>query len=80
MERGVGAAGNGMGLLNGQTTRQNSKLWRRGEGLFTFKTAGIKDNGTLRQVNLDNVLKVFREMIRGFHDLLRKKLTSLLIL
>jgi hypothetical protein len=32
MERRVGAAGNGMGLLNSQTTRQDSKLPRREEG------------------------------------------------
>jgi hypothetical protein len=71
MERGVGVAGNGMGLLNDQTAKPDSKLWRRREGLFTFNTAGVKDKGPLRQIDLGHVPKVFREPIRNFHDLLR---------
>jgi hypothetical protein len=73
MVRGVGIAGNGMGLLNGQTTKRDSKLRRMGKGSFTFNTAGVKDKGP-------SCPKSFMELIRGFHDLLRQKPPSLLIL
>jgi hypothetical protein len=80
MQRGVGVAGNGVSLLNGQTTRRDSKLRRRREGLFAFNKAGVKDKEPRSQVDLGHVSKIFRESIRGFHDFLRQKPPSLLIL
>jgi hypothetical protein len=50
------------------------RLWRRGEGLFTVNTVGVKDRGPHRQVDLVHGQKVFREPIRGFHDLLYLRL------
>jgi hypothetical protein len=51
-----------------------------GERLFTVNRAMVKDRGPLHQVDLAHVLKVFRELIRCLHDLLRQKPPSLLIL
>jgi hypothetical protein len=80
MERGVGVAGNGMGLLNGQTTKQDfidlvEWLW---DGVV-YK-ARLRNMGLHHQVYLGHVPKDFREPIRGIHDLLRQKTPSLLIL
>jgi hypothetical protein len=63
-------------LLNGQTTKRDS-IASEGEGLFTVNTAGVKDRGPLRQVEMGHVPKVFMGPIRSFHDLLRQKRPSL---
>jgi hypothetical protein len=77
----VGLAGNGVGVLNGQTTKQDSVVLV--EELFTVnaaREAGDKFKELHHQVDLGHVCKVFREQIRGFHDLLRQKPPPLLIL
>jgi hypothetical protein len=52
-----------------------------GEGgrLFTVNRAGVKDRGLYHQMDLGHIPKIFRELIRGSHDLLRKEPPSLLI-
>jgi hypothetical protein len=80
MDIGVGVADNGIGLINGQTTKQDSIGPEEGEGLFTVNIAGVKDMGPRGQMDLGHVLKVFREPIRSFHDLLTEKPPSLLIM
>jgi hypothetical protein len=40
IERGVGVEGNGMGLLNGQTTNEIPQLWCKGWGGVVY-IAGI---------------------------------------
>jgi hypothetical protein len=68
----VGVAGNGVGLLNGQTAKRGSIAPAEGGGwLLTANTAGVKDRGRRRQVDLVHIPKVFMEPIRGFHDILR---------
>jgi hypothetical protein len=43
MDKGVGVAGNGMELLNGQTTKQDSIASVEGVGLFTKQGFMIPD-------------------------------------
>jgi hypothetical protein len=43
-ERGVGVTGNGVGLLNSQTTKRDSLVSEEGEVLFTANTVGVKDH------------------------------------
>jgi hypothetical protein len=50
------------------------------DGVGVIYKAGVYDMGPHLQVYLGHVLDIFRELIRGFHDLLRQKLPSLLIL
>jgi hypothetical protein len=69
MERGVWVTDNGEIPSFGQ-----------GGGLFTFNTARVKDKGLSPQVDLGHVLQVLESPLRGFHDLLRQKPPSLLIL
>jgi hypothetical protein len=58
MERGMGLAGNGVGLLNGQTTKRDSITSEDGGGgLFRVNTAGFMDRGPRHQVDLGCVLK-----------------------
>jgi hypothetical protein len=46
--RGGGVAENGVGLLNGQTTKRYSIAFEEGDGLFTVNTAWIKVRGSRR--------------------------------
>jgi hypothetical protein len=73
----VGVAGNGVGLLNGQTIKRDSMTSEEGEGLFTLNTTGVKDRVSSRHEDLGHVANVFKEMIRGLYDLLRQKPPSL---
>jgi hypothetical protein len=66
--------------LNGQTTKGDAIASEEGEGLFTVKVGMVKDRGLCRQLDLGHVPKVYREPIKGFHDLLRQKPPSLLML
>jgi hypothetical protein len=47
-------------------------LGRKGERLFEVNRAIVKGRGPRLQVDLGHVPKVFREAVRGFHDLLRQ--------
>jgi hypothetical protein len=76
----VGVAGNGVGLLNGQTTKQDFIASVEGVGWGVVCRVGVEDTRLHHQVYLGHVLKVFREPIRGFQGLLRQKPHSLLIL
>jgi hypothetical protein len=55
-------------------------LGGREERLFAANTAGVRDKGPRSQVDLGHVPKDFRDLIRGFHDLLSQKPPPLLII
>jgi hypothetical protein len=80
MQREVGVGGNGVGLLNDQTTKRDSIASVEGVCSGVVHKAWLKDTGPQCLVYLGHVPKVLREPIRGFHDLLRQKPRSLLIL
>jgi hypothetical protein len=42
MDRGVGVAGNGVGLLNGQTTKRDSIALEKGEGFLQSTQQGLR--------------------------------------
>jgi hypothetical protein len=78
MQRGVWVAGNGIGLLHGQTTKRDSITSM--EGVWVVYKAWLKNTGLHHQVYLGHIPKVFRDPVRDFNDLLRKKPPSLLLL
>jgi hypothetical protein len=51
-----------------------------GEMEFIASAEGGREQGPCSQVDLGYVPKVFREPVRGFHDLLKQKSPPLLIL
>jgi hypothetical protein len=53
----VGVAGNGVGLLNGQTTKRDSTASEEWEELFTVNRGWVKDRGPCCQVDLCHVPK-----------------------
>jgi hypothetical protein len=80
MVRGVGVAGNGACLRNDQTTERDSIAPMEGEGgvlLFTDQGFRIRDCVAKWTWVMS---RNFRETVRGFHDLLRQKPPSQLIL
>jgi hypothetical protein len=72
MQRGVRVAGNGTGLLNGQTLKGDSIASVEGAGGGVVFKAGLKDTEPYCEVYLGHMPKVFRGPLRGFHDLLRQ--------
>jgi hypothetical protein len=79
MKGGVVVEGSGMGF-GGNVKWPDYKVRFHsfgggGWGLFTVSRAMAKDRELRHKVDLDHVPKVFREPIRGFHDLPRQKAT-----
>jgi hypothetical protein len=79
MQKGAGVAVNGVGLQMARRQSEITSFGGRGRGWGCLKIR-LKDMELCRQVYLGHVLKVFREPIRGFYDMLKLKPTSLLIL
>jgi hypothetical protein len=59
MQRGVGLAGNGVGFLNGQTTKRDNIASVEGVGSSVVYKARLKDTEPRLQVYLGHVPKVF---------------------
>jgi hypothetical protein len=67
-------------LCNWPDYKARFQAWVEGIGGWGCLQSRLKDMEPHRQVYLGHVLKIFREPIRGFHDLLKQKPPSLLIL